>query len=172
MSRHGARTIGVTGTKGKSTTASFLGHLLSSLGVDAVVAGNIGTPLSDLAADDDAIVVAELSSQQAALLSVSPAMAIVTNLYEDHLDWHGDAGAYYLAKANVFRNGARTLVTTPETVVDLRTRRRDVVPAARARRPGDGRIGHRSEYGDELRAQRSSTARWPSPRRARCSADR
>jgi UDP-N-acetylmuramoyl-L-alanine---L-glutamate ligase len=117
LSRHGGRTIGVTGTKGKSTTASFLGHLLNSLGVRAVVAGNIGTPLSDLAPDDDAVVVAELSSQQAALLSASPATAIVTNLYEDHLDWHGDVDAYYLAKANVFRNGARTLVTTPPTVV-------------------------------------------------------
>ena len=102
VSQHAGRTIGVTGTKGKSTTASFLGHLLSSLGVDVVVAGNIGTPLSDLAPDDDSIVVAELSSQQAALLSVSPALAIVTNLYEDHLDWHGDAASYYLAKANVF----------------------------------------------------------------------
>ena len=116
VSRHGARTIGVTGTKGKSTTASFLGQLLNSLGVRAVVAGNIGTPLSDLAPDDDAVVVAELSSQQAALLSTSPALAIVTNLYEDHLDWHGDTDAYYLAKANVFRNGARALVTTPPTI--------------------------------------------------------
>ncbi len=116
VARHGERTIGVTGTKGKSTTASFLGHLLNSLGARAIVAGNIGTPLSDLAPDDDAVVVAELSSQQAALLSASPAVAVVTNLYEDHLDWHGDAGAYYLAKANVFRNGARALVATPETV--------------------------------------------------------
>jgi UDP-N-acetylmuramoylalanine--D-glutamate ligase len=116
VAQHGARTIGVTGTKGKSTTASFLGHLLNSLGVRAVVAGNIGTPLSDLAADDDAVVVAEISSQQAALLSAAPVIAIVTNLHEDHLDWHGDVGAYYLAKANVFRDGARTLVTTPETV--------------------------------------------------------
>ena len=52
MSRHGAATIGVTGTKGKSTTASFLGHLLQQVGVDAVVAGNIGTPLSDLSPGD------------------------------------------------------------------------------------------------------------------------
>ena len=116
VSRHGGRTIGVTGTKGKSTTAAFLGHLLNSLGVHVVVAGNIGTPLSDLAPDDDAVVVAELSSQQAALLSTSPAVAVVTNLYEDHLDWHGDTSAYYLAKANVFTNDARTLVTTPETL--------------------------------------------------------
>ena len=120
MSRHAARTIGVTGTKGKSTTASFLGHLLTSLGAEAVVAGNIGTPLSDLTPEGDVIVVAELSSQQAALLSCSPAVAIVTNLYEDHLDWHGDTTAYYQAKANVFRTGAKTLVTTPETLATFR----------------------------------------------------
>lgn len=123
MARHGASTIGVTGTKGKSTTASFLGHLLNQIGVQAVVAGNIGTPLPDLMSDlsptGDIVVVAELSSQQAALLTTSPAVAVVTNLYEDHLDWHGDTHSYYLAKANVFRNGSRTLVTTPEVVAIL-----------------------------------------------------
>lgn len=121
MSRHGSATVGVTGTKGKSTTASFLGHLLDHVGVDVVVAGNIGTPLSDLAPDGDAIVVAELSSQQAALLTTSPAVAVVTNLYEDHLDWHGDKDSYYRAKANVFCNGARSLVTTPEVIGILET---------------------------------------------------
>lgn len=116
MARHAECTVGVTGTKGKSTTASFLGRLLDSVGVDVTVAGNIGTPLSDLEPGSDAVVVAEVSSQQAALLSVSPAIAVVTNLYEDHLDWHGDVAAYYLAKANIFRNGARLLVTTPATL--------------------------------------------------------
>jgi UDP-N-acetylmuramoyl-L-alanine---L-glutamate ligase len=120
VSRHGAQTIGVTGTKGKSTTATFLGHLLTRLGVDAVVAGNIGTPLSDLSPAPGAVVVAELSSQQAALLTTSPAVAVVTNLYEDHLDWHGGTDPYYLAKANVFRNGARSLVSTPDAIAALR----------------------------------------------------
>lgn len=119
MSTHGAATIGITGTKGKSTTASFLGHLLTRVGVDAVVAGNIGTPLSDLSPAADDVVVAEISSQQAALLTTSPAVAVITNLYEDHLDWHGDRDSYHLAKANVFRNGARVLVTTPEVVATL-----------------------------------------------------
>ncbi len=123
MSRHGANTIGVTGTKGKSTTASFLAHLLQQVGVNAVVAGNIGTPLSDLSPDllatDGVVVVAELSSQQLALLTTSPAVAVITNLREDHLDWHGDHATYYLAKANVFRNGARSLVTTPEVLAIL-----------------------------------------------------
>lgn len=119
MSGHGGSTIGITGTKGKSTTASFLGHLLSQIGVEAVVAGNIGTPLSDLSPADGVVIVAELSSQQAALLTTSPAVAVVTNLYEDHLDWHGDRNSYYLAKTNVFRNGARSLVTTPEVMAVL-----------------------------------------------------
>jgi UDP-N-acetylmuramoylalanine--D-glutamate ligase len=119
VSRHAAQTIGVTGTKGKSTTASFLGHLLGTLGVNAVVAGNIGTPLSDLSPDRDAVVVAELSSQQAALLTTSPKVAVVTNLFQDHLDWHGGTEPYYLAKANVFRNGARSLVSTPEAIAAL-----------------------------------------------------
>lgn len=116
LADHADRTVGVTGTKGKSTTASFLGRLLDTVGVDVTVAGNIGTPLSDLSPTGDVVVVAEVSSQQAALLSVSPAIAVVTNLYEDHLDWHGDVAAYYLAKANIFRHGARLLVTTPATL--------------------------------------------------------
>jgi UDP-N-acetylmuramoylalanine--D-glutamate ligase len=145
MSTHGAATVGVTGTKGKSTTASFLGHLLDSVGVDTVVAGNIGTPLSDLSPDRGVEVVAEISSQQAALLTTSPAVAVITNLFEDHLDWHGDRDSYHRAKANVFRNGARVLVTTPEVVATLE--RLDITPGdaelrlvdpARVRRAGTG----------------------------------
>ncbi len=105
MARHGARTVGVTGTKGKSTTASFLAHLLNSLGVSAVAAGNIGIPLSDLSPADGQWVVAELSSQQCALLRTSPALAVITNLYQDHLDWHGDVTSYYTAKSAVFSHG-------------------------------------------------------------------
>lgn len=119
LSGHGARTIGVTGTKGKSTTAAFLAHLLATLGVDAVVAGNIGTPLSDLEPREDQWVVAELSSQQCALLRTSPAVAVITNLYQDHLDFHGDIPNYYAAKANIFGHGSRVLITTPEVVTAL-----------------------------------------------------
>ena len=90
MARHGARTVGITGTKGKSTTAAFLAHLLAGLGVPAVAAGNIGTPLSDLEPAEGEWVVAELSSQQCALLRTPPAVAVITNLFQDHLDFHGD----------------------------------------------------------------------------------
>jgi len=157
MARHGSSTIGVTGTKGKSTTASFLGHLLNHVGVDAVVAGNIGTPLSDLAPDGDVTVVAEISSQQAALLTTSPAVAVITNLYEDHLDWHGDRDSYYFAKANVFRNGARSLVTTPDVVGALgRLGITAIEPELRLVDPADvGRTGSRGERSDGEGSNRS-----------------
>jgi UDP-N-acetylmuramoyl-L-alanine---L-glutamate ligase len=120
MTRYGARTVGITGTKGKSTTAAFLAHLLAGLGVPAVAAGNIGTPLSDLSPAEGEWVVAELSSQQCALLRTSPAVAVITNLHQDHLDWHGDVPSYYAAKSHVFANGSRVLVTTPAVTEALR----------------------------------------------------
>jgi len=119
LAQYGSQTIGVTGTKGKSTTASFLAHLLRRVGRDATVAGNIGTPLSDLAPQPDEVVVAELSSQQCALVSSSPRIAVITNLFEDHLDWHGDIEAYHRAKANVFTHGAEVLVSTPQVLAVL-----------------------------------------------------
>ena len=119
MATHGAQTIGVTGTKGKSTTAAFLAHLLTGLGTPAVAAGNIGTPLSDVTPAGGQWVVAELSSQQCALLRTAPTVAVITNLYQDHLDFHGDIPTYYAAKANIFGDGAHILVTTPEVVAAL-----------------------------------------------------
>ncbi|MGK2903481.1 MAG: Mur ligase family protein [Mycobacterium sp.] len=120
MSRHGAHTVGITGTKGKSTTAAFLAHLLAGLGVPAVAAGNIGTPLSDLEPAEGQWVIAELSSQQCALLRSAPAVAVITNLYQDHLDWHGDVTSYYEAKSQVFGDRTRCLVTTPAVTEALR----------------------------------------------------
>jgi len=125
MGRCGSHTVGITGTKGKSTTAAFLAHLLTGLGVPAVAAGNIGTPLSDLTGPDHAgtggdWVVAELSSQQCALLRSPPAVAVITNLYQDHLDFHGDVPSYYEAKSHVFGPATRALVTTPDVVESLR----------------------------------------------------
>jgi UDP-N-acetylmuramoylalanine--D-glutamate ligase len=119
LTQHGAQTIGVTGTKGKSTTASFLTHLLRRLGREATVAGNIGTPLSDLQPPPAEVVVAELSSQQCALITASPRISVITNLFEDHLDWHGDIDAYHRAKANIFTQGGQVLVTTQQVLDTL-----------------------------------------------------
>jgi len=92
-----ARTVCVTGTKGKSTTSALLAHLLRSAGLRTALAGNIGLPLLELLdARADAWVV-ELSSYQTRDVAVSgarPQVAIVTNVFPEHLDWHGSQARY------------------------------------------------------------------------------
>lgn len=95
--------IGVTGTKGKSTTASLIHHLLGRAGVRSRLAGNIGRPLLDqLTPDDppDAWVI-ELSSYQLSDLPRAPTIAVVTNLLRDHLPWHGDEPTYHHDKLRI-----------------------------------------------------------------------
>jgi len=100
--RGGHNVIAVTGTKGKSTTASLLAHLLSSERA-AHLAGNIGSPaldLLDVPAGD--WVVLELSSYQIADLRQGPEVAAITNLYREHIDWHRSEDAYRREKLRLF----------------------------------------------------------------------
>jgi UDP-N-acetylmuramoyl-L-alanine---L-glutamate ligase len=94
-----ARVVCVTGTKGKSTTSSVLGHLLNGLGYRAMVGGNIGAAPYDpaLAGDYDYWVI-EVSSYQATDLASSPPVTAVTSLHPDHLPWHGGVEQYYRDK--------------------------------------------------------------------------
>ena len=93
------RTICVTGTKGKSTTSSVLGHLLTGLGHRTMVGGNIGAVPYDpgRGADYDYWVI-EVSSYQATDLACSPPVTAVTSLHPDHLPWHGGVEQYYRDK--------------------------------------------------------------------------
>jgi UDP-N-acetylmuramoylalanine--D-glutamate ligase len=91
----GAGVIGVTGTKGKSTTAVLAFELARAAGVSAALAGNIGVPALDLLdAEPAQITVVELSSYQIADLRQGPQVALVTNLFREHTDWHGSEDAY------------------------------------------------------------------------------
>ncbi|MBV8219573.1 MAG: hypothetical protein JO325_13990, partial [Solirubrobacterales bacterium] len=100
--RGGRNVIAVTGTKGKSTTAALLAHLLSSERV-AHLAGNIGAPALDLLdVPADEWVVLELSSYQIADLSQGPEVAAITNLYREHVDWHQTEDAYRREKLRLF----------------------------------------------------------------------
>ncbi len=91
----GADVIGVTGTKGKSTTAALIHHLAGAAGRAVALAGNIGVPAVDLLDRPAGVLaVVELSSYQIADLTVGPEVAVVTNLYREHLDWHGSEAAY------------------------------------------------------------------------------
>jgi UDP-N-acetylmuramoyl-L-alanine---L-glutamate ligase len=93
--RGGAGVIGVTGTKGKSTTAALAAHLARAAGRTVQLAGNIGVPALDLLDADPAdVTVVELSSYHTADLATGPEVALVTSLFREHTDWHGSEEAY------------------------------------------------------------------------------
>ena len=93
------RVLCVTGTKGKSTTSSVAGHLITGLGCQCLVGGNIGAvPYDPDNAGDFDYWVIEVSSYQATDLPVSPPVVAVTSLHPDHLDWHGGVEQYYRDK--------------------------------------------------------------------------
>ncbi|WP_345294655.1 UDP-N-acetylmuramoyl-L-alanine--D-glutamate ligase [Luteimonas vadosa] len=96
-----ARTLCVTGTKGKSTTSALLAHLLRSAGLRTALAGNIGMPLLELVDGQAEAWVVELSSYQTRDVAGSgtrPGVAVVTNLFPEHLDWHGSEERYVADK--------------------------------------------------------------------------
>ena len=94
-----SRVVYVTGTKGKSTTSSVLGHLLRGLGRKAMVGGNFGAaPYDPDQAGDFDYWVIEVSSYTATDLAVTPPVTAVTSLHPDHLPWHGGVERYYADK--------------------------------------------------------------------------
>lgn len=95
--RPDARTLCVTGTKGKSTTSALLAHLLRAGGHRTALTGNIGQPLLELLEDEAEYWVVELSSYQTrdvARSGIHPDVAVVTNIFPEHLDWHGSEARY------------------------------------------------------------------------------
>jgi UDP-N-acetylmuramoylalanine--D-glutamate ligase len=98
-----AHILGVTGTKGKTTTASLLAAMLARAGIPSVLGGNIGTPLIERATElaPDAWAVVELSELQLPTISRGADIAVYTNIGEDHLDRHGSVDAYRAVKARL-----------------------------------------------------------------------
>jgi len=97
--------VGVTGTKGKSTTASIIFEVLKNGGLDVKLVGNIGIPVLDCLDKDnkDKIYVFEMSSHQLLDLRQSPHIAVMTNLYPEHLDYYLSLEGYKQAKFNITR---------------------------------------------------------------------
>ncbi len=100
------KVIAITGTNGKTTLTKFITHALKCAGCEAIEVGNVGTPLSEICAqdnfDENAIAVYELSSFQTLNLKYLKADAVIwTNFDADHLDWHTSLREYFLAKLNL-----------------------------------------------------------------------
>ncbi|MFK7763767.1 MAG: UDP-N-acetylmuramoyl-L-alanine--D-glutamate ligase [Roseobacter sp.] len=101
------RVVAVTGSNGKSTTAALIHHILEQVQRPATLAGNIGRGVLDIDPPiDGEVVVLELSSYQTDLArSLTPDVAVFTNLSEDHLDRHAGMGGYFAAKRRLFSEG-------------------------------------------------------------------
>lgn len=98
-------TIGITGTKGKSTTTSLIYKMIKDQNKKVMLLGNIGIPAFDYIdkIEDDMILVLEMSSYQLEYLKKSPNIAILLNLFEEHLNYHGSFENYAIAKCNIFK---------------------------------------------------------------------
>lgn len=117
----GAFTIGITGTKGKSTTASLIYRMLQQGGKESVFSGEDGAVKFDIldGSNERTIFVLELSSYELAELDESPNIAVITNLNRDHIDYHGSLENYWEAKRNIVRHmGAEnSVIFNPQTEI-------------------------------------------------------
>lgn len=100
----GLAVIGVTGSKGKSTTATLIYRTLEAAEIPTALVGNIGRAALDVleeAVSVRPVIVLEMSSYQTCDLSVGPKVAVLTRLFPEHLDWHGSVESYYAAKLRI-----------------------------------------------------------------------
>ncbi len=99
--------IGITGTNGKTTTTTLIYQMMKAGNKSPLIAGNIGkvaSGVAEKATKDDTIVIELSSFQLMGVETFHPKIAIITNIYEAHLDYHGNKMAYIKAKANITKN--------------------------------------------------------------------
>lgn len=126
--------IAITGTNGKTTTTALVAKMVEESGRPTMAAGNIGTPLIEASrlTSQDAVVAAEVSSFQLwSIDTFRPRVAVMLNIAEDHMDWHGSLEVYAQAKARIFENQ-----TTEDVLVYNADDRRiaDLAEATRSRK--------------------------------------
>ena len=148
---HAGTIIGVTGTKGKSTTSHLTALLLRAAGYIANLGGNIGVPVLEL--DESAeLHVVEISSYMAADMERSPDIGVLTNLGEDHLTWHGSIERYRADKLNLFAHDRlRRLIVSgaDETAVAATASSRSrIISGTEGWVVGDGFVEHESRRVD------------------------
>lgn len=99
------KTVGVTGTKGKSTTSSLIFQILQDQNIPSMLLGNIGVPVFDMIDEmkSEMTLVLEMSSHQLEFMDVSPHIAVLLNVFPEHLDHYRSFEEYRKAKCNIFR---------------------------------------------------------------------
>ncbi len=114
-----AKTICVTGTKGKSTVAALIAHLLRKSGQCVALAGNIGMPMLELLDPPrlPAWWVIELSSFQTRDFDGAPTVAVVNNLFEEHLDWHESPQNYVADKLKIVARAESVVVAAQSELI-------------------------------------------------------
>lgn len=117
--------IAITGTKGKSTTATLVHAMLQKSGRDVGLAGNVGVPPLDIA-DKHEIVVFELSSYQTADMDFAADIAGLTNLFPEHVDWHGSTKKYYKDKLKLIDRDGDFQVAMSIQAHDVKQARRAI----------------------------------------------
>ncbi len=129
LQHYAKQVIGVTGTKGKSTTASLIKHMLDAGNKKALLLGNIGVPAFDMidAIDSNTIIVYELSAHQLEYLRKSPHIALLLNIFPEHLDYFNSVSEYRDAKLNIckFQNSNDCLIIHESLGGELRVRSSD-----------------------------------------------
>ena len=120
------KVIVVTGTKGKSTTASLLTHVLQQSGKSVNLVGNIGQALISSTLDYDYIVL-EASSFQVYDGNISADIAVITNLFEEHLDWHAGADNYFRDKLNILKAAKIKIINANNTTLTKLVDEQDVL---------------------------------------------
>ena len=132
--------IAVTGSDGKTTTTTIISEFLKEAGYEVYLGGNIGKPLLPDTAQmsPDGVAVVELSSFQLQTMKQSPAVAVLTNLAPNHLDWHTSMEEYIAAKENIFlhQGAGDTAVFNADNAVTaglMAKAKGNVVPFSRAR---------------------------------------
>jgi UDP-N-acetylmuramoylalanine--D-glutamate ligase len=113
-----APVIGITGSNGKSTVTTLVGHMANAAGLRVRVGGNLGTPALDLLADDAQLYVLELSSFQLETThNLKLRAATNLNLSQDHLDRHGNMDHYAAVKARIFAHAEIAVVNREDELV-------------------------------------------------------
>lgn len=155
LKEFGRQVIGVTGTKGKSTTSAMLYKVLSDCsGKKVILLGNIGKPCLDYFEEvtSDAIVVFEMSCHQLMHTRISPHVAVFLNLYEEHLDYYGTLDAYFEAKSHITKFQKRDdIVYLGENVPYISTQaKRIVIPRKDIYRYQMHILGEHNQYNAEF----------------------